>query len=149
MEVSSNVVVVVVVVAISSSRARPLWRMPPIFWAGFGDPLIALAVETPTIMVAKRACTADITILGVVANEDDDHHDAKDDDNDARGALITEERCVKAIVLEPHGHEAWGAAILLLDTIAPLHRQRRGRASSPRRSLSRAMTRLKDTYRSY
>ena len=67
-------------------------------------------------MVAKRACTADITILGVVANEDDDHHDAKDDDNDARGALITEERCVKAIVLEPHGHEAWGAAILLLDT---------------------------------
>eukprot|EP01048_Picozoa_sp_COSAG05_P043542 COSAG05_NODE_24139_length_253_cov_1.116883_1_plen_45_part_10 len=30
--------------------------------AGFGDPLIALAVETPTIMVAKRACTADITI---------------------------------------------------------------------------------------
>eukprot|EP01048_Picozoa_sp_COSAG05_P017037 COSAG05_NODE_2273_length_3299_cov_11.055312_6_plen_24_part_01 len=24
-------------------------------------------------MVAKRACTADITILGVVANEDDDH----------------------------------------------------------------------------
>ena len=103
----------------------------------------------PVPLVAKRACTADITILGVVANEDDDHHDAKDDDNDARGALITEERCVKAIVLDPHGREAWGAAILLLDTVAPLHRQRRGRASSPRRSLSRAMTRLKDTYRSY
>ena len=120
--------------------------------AGFGDPLIALAAETPTIMVAKRACTADITItrahLVVVANEDDDHQD-DDDDNDARGALITEERCVKAIVLDPHGREAWGAAILLLDTVAPLHRQRRGRASSPRRSLSRAMTRLKDTYRSY
>ena len=46
-----------------------------------------------------------------------------DDDNDARGALITEERCVKAIVLDPHGREAWGAAILLLDTVAPLHRQ--------------------------
>ena len=111
-----------------------------------------LAMETPNIMLAKRACTADITISRahlVVANEDDDHQDDDDDDNDARGALITEERCVKAIVLDPHGREAWGAAILLLDTVAPLHRQRRGRASSPRRSLSRAMTRLKDTYRSY
>ena len=77
--------------------------------AGFGDPLIALAVETPTIMVAKRACTADITILGVVANEDDDHQEH--DNDDARGALITEDRCVKAIVtdivLDPHGREAW------------------------------------------
>jgi len=82
-------------------------------------------------MLAKRACTADITISRahlVVANEDDDHQER--DNDDARGAPITEESCVKAlvidIVLDPHGREAWGAAILLLDAVAPLHRQRKG-----------------------
>ena len=80
----------------------------------------------------------------MVANEDDDHQEH--DNDDARGALIKEESCVKTIVIDivlgPHGREAWGAAILLLDALAPLHRQRKGGAGSPRRNHSCAMTRL-------
>ena len=64
----------------------------------------------------------------MVVNEDDDHQEH--DNDDARGALIKEESCVKTIVIDivlgPHGREAWGAAILLLDAVAPLHRQRKG-----------------------
>ena len=76
--------------------------------------------ETPTIMVAQRACTADSTIsrahLVVVAKDEDDHQEHEDH---VRGALIKEESCVKTIaidiVLGPHSREAWGAAILLLE----------------------------------